>query len=74
MKMAYLDREEGWVPLRRYEGDWDLLESMTDAALKELHACLDAQAVHGDLNPDNFFIRYLVCELQREWCVVGWMF
>ena len=58
ISMAYLDPADGWVSLRSYSGDWELLEQLAETSVAALHECLDSSAVHGDLSADNVFIRY----------------
>ena len=57
VRMAYLDPAEGWISLRHYRGDWDELEKVAETAMDALQKCLDCAAVHGDLSPDNVFVR-----------------
>lgn len=57
VRMAYLDPAEGWVPLRRYQGDWEALEELAESALDSLHTCLNSAAVHGNVSADNVFVR-----------------
>lgn len=58
VKMEYLDPADGWMPLKRFAGDWDILQEVALEALSSLQSCLDGKAVHGDLNPNNVFVRY----------------
>jgi len=60
IKMDYLDPADGWKPIERFTGDWDALHEVAMEALKSRQSCLDGKAVHGDLNPSNFLVRYLM--------------
>ncbi len=37
--------------------DQVVIEELSIAALATLQSCLNGQAVHGDLSPDNIFVR-----------------
>ena len=56
--MEYLDPKDGWRTLWDLTGDLDAVEEQSATALRSLQGCLDGQAVHGDLNPSNIFVRY----------------
>lgn len=58
IQMEYLDPADGWTPLDRFTGDWDSLQDVALDALELLQTCCDGKAVHGDLNPNNLFVRY----------------
>lgn len=55
--MDYLDPADGWMPLKRFTGDWDVLQAVVFEALRSLQSCLGGKAVHGDLNPNNIYVR-----------------
>ncbi|KAL3156578.1 hypothetical protein ABBQ38_000868 [Trebouxia sp. C0009 RCD-2024] len=57
IQMEYLDPADGWTPLDRFTGDWDSLQDVALDALELLQTCCDGKAVHGDLNPNNLFVR-----------------
>ena len=46
--------------LERFTGNWDALHEVAMEALKLLQSCLDDKAVHGDLNPSNLLVRYVM--------------
>jgi len=46
--------------LERFTGDWDALHEVALEALKSLQSCLGGKAVHGDLNPSNLLVRYVM--------------
>jgi len=60
IKMDYLDPADGWMRLERFTGNWDALHEVAMEALKSLQSCLDGKAVHGDLNPSNLLVRYVM--------------
>jgi hypothetical protein len=60
INMDYLDPADGWMRLERFTGDWDALHEVAMEALKSLQTCLDGKAVHGDLNPGNLLVRYVM--------------
>lgn len=58
--MDYLDPADGWMRLERCIGEWDALHEVAMEALKSLQSCLDGKAVHGELNPSNLLVRYVM--------------
>jgi len=57
VEMEFLDARDGWRKLSEFQGNLDALSASCRASRVALHACLDGEAVHGDLRPANILVR-----------------